>query len=196
MERLTEHDDAVLLNLLRRPNDHTIPAALMVASSSLPKTRVQRTRSSASPPHSPLTRYPLGGLWPKLLLSALVMGLSSFVYAQGISPREILLPRYPEAAQRARMEGIVELDMSVDGGGNVVGLDVLKSACPLLDDTAREAAQQWRFDARAGRLQVTVRFWLEDRGGEACSPGALWLAPGMVTVYGYAEVIDRSDSPL
>ncbi len=26
-----------------------------------PNTRVQRTRSSASPPHSPLTRYPLGG---------------------------------------------------------------------------------------------------------------------------------------
>ena len=27
----------------------------------LPNTRVQRTRSSASPPHSPLTRSPLGG---------------------------------------------------------------------------------------------------------------------------------------
>jgi len=25
-----------------------------------PNTRVQRTRSSASPPHSPLTRHPLG----------------------------------------------------------------------------------------------------------------------------------------
>ena len=27
-----------------------------------PNTRVQRTRSSASPPHSPLTRRPLGDL--------------------------------------------------------------------------------------------------------------------------------------
>ena len=27
----------------------------------MPNTRVQRTRSSASPPHSPLTRHPLGG---------------------------------------------------------------------------------------------------------------------------------------
>ena len=27
----------------------------------MPNTRVQRTRSSASPPHSPLTRRPLGG---------------------------------------------------------------------------------------------------------------------------------------
>jgi hypothetical protein len=32
-------------------------------TATLPNTRVQRTRSSASPPHSPLTRYPLGGAW-------------------------------------------------------------------------------------------------------------------------------------
>jgi hypothetical protein len=30
----------------------------------LPNTRVQRIRSSASAPHSPLTRSPLGGLGP------------------------------------------------------------------------------------------------------------------------------------
>ena len=29
-------------------------------TATLPNMRVQRTRSSASPPHSPLTRYPLG----------------------------------------------------------------------------------------------------------------------------------------
>jgi hypothetical protein len=32
----------------------------------LPNTRVQRTRSSASPPHSPLTRCPLGDVWGKM----------------------------------------------------------------------------------------------------------------------------------
>ena len=32
----------------------------------MPNMRVQRTRSSASPPHSPLTRRPLGGSdWPQ-----------------------------------------------------------------------------------------------------------------------------------
>ena len=30
-----------------------------------PNMRVQRTRSSASPPHSPLTRYPLGSRGPR-----------------------------------------------------------------------------------------------------------------------------------
>ena len=34
--------------------------ALRVRVRALPNMRVQRTRSSASPPHSPLTRYPLG----------------------------------------------------------------------------------------------------------------------------------------
>jgi len=33
----------------------------LLVSLSLPNMRVQRTRSSASPPHSPLTRGPLGG---------------------------------------------------------------------------------------------------------------------------------------
>jgi hypothetical protein len=32
-----------------------------LAINALPNMRVQRTRSSASPPHSPLTRGPLGG---------------------------------------------------------------------------------------------------------------------------------------
>ncbi len=40
----------------------------------LPNRRVQRTRSSASPPHSPLTRYPLGRLIPFVALAALLAG--------------------------------------------------------------------------------------------------------------------------
>ena len=35
-----------------------------VSTNPRPNMRVQRTRSSASPPHSPLTRHPLGGLEP------------------------------------------------------------------------------------------------------------------------------------
>ena len=35
---------------------------LGVSAERPPNTRVQRTRSSPSPPHSPLTRYPLGAI--------------------------------------------------------------------------------------------------------------------------------------
>src|SRR5947208_3309951 len=34
--------------------------SLFCSAARLPNPRVQRTRSSASPPHSPLTRHPLG----------------------------------------------------------------------------------------------------------------------------------------
>jgi Carboxypeptidase regulatory-like domain len=40
----------------------------------LPNRRVQRTRSSASPPHSPLTRYPLGACAIAIALSVSLAG--------------------------------------------------------------------------------------------------------------------------
>src|SRR6476659_2102727 len=43
----------------------------------LPNMRVQRTRSSASPPHSPLTRYPLGGLTLRLVAAVAVAALAA-----------------------------------------------------------------------------------------------------------------------
>ena len=39
----------------------SLEASCHLAGAGAPNTRVQRTRSSASPPRSPLTRYPLGG---------------------------------------------------------------------------------------------------------------------------------------
>src|ERR1700724_1062164 len=42
----------------------------------LPNTRVQRTRSSASPPHSPLTRRPLAGRRLSFTVVALSAGLA------------------------------------------------------------------------------------------------------------------------
>ncbi len=48
-----------------------------------PDARVQRTRSSASPPYSPLTRYPFGVGWKAVLGAALLVCLPAF----GDSPR-------------------------------------------------------------------------------------------------------------
>jgi hypothetical protein len=56
----------------------------------LPNTRVQRTRSSASPPHSPLTRSPLGGLGSMsrrmiepILLTAALLGAARCPGSEG-----------------------------------------------------------------------------------------------------------------
>jgi len=47
----------VIFLLAKRLSELLFPQQTMMAS---PNMRVQRTRSSASPPHSPLTRRPLG----------------------------------------------------------------------------------------------------------------------------------------
>src|SRR5262245_30556500 len=52
-----------------------------------PNMRVQRTRSSASPPHSPLTRYPLGGLARNGSRVAVAAGLATVVLVGCISYR-------------------------------------------------------------------------------------------------------------
>ena len=44
-----------------RPPSPTTSRSLKSVGALPPNKRVQRTRSSASPPHSPLTRHPLGG---------------------------------------------------------------------------------------------------------------------------------------
>jgi hypothetical protein len=63
-----------------------------------PNMRVQRTRSSASPPHSPLTRGPLGGV-SALGLVALAAAAAC---AHSMSTEERMISRSELSAQRAR----------------------------------------------------------------------------------------------
>jgi len=53
-------DDRCLLHGDRKSAEAT-EQMIRICQAEPPNMRVQRTRSSASPPHSPLTRYPLGG---------------------------------------------------------------------------------------------------------------------------------------
>ena len=109
-----------------------------------PNTRVQRTRSSASPPRSPLTRCPLGGAKSHVaaLLSCLLVGMAGgrFDEIVGWSCRQSgteaesplmssatelqapvlthrVEPRYPEYIRRARCEG------QGRAAGEIVGTD-------------------------------------------------------------------------
>ena len=47
-------------------------------------------------------------------------------------------PSYPEAARKARMEGVVILEAIITANGNVEDVKVLKSVNPLLDAAAPE----------------------------------------------------------
>ncbi len=70
-------------------------------------------------------------------------------------------PGYPEAARKARMEGVVILEAIITASGSVEDVKVLKSVNPLLDSSAVRAVQQWRYkpatlNGRAVRVYLTV----------------------------------------
>ncbi|MGH9364212.1 MAG: TonB family protein [Thermoanaerobaculia bacterium] len=70
-------------------------------------------------------------------------------------------PTYPEAARKARMEGVVILEAIITATGSVEEVRVLKSVNPLLDASAVRAVQQWRYrpatlNGRAVRVYLTV----------------------------------------
>jgi len=72
-------------------------------------------------------------------------------------------PTYPEAARKARMEGVVILEAIITASGSVEEVKVLKSVNPLLDASAVRAVQQWKYrpatlNGRAVRVYLTVTF--------------------------------------
>jgi len=54
------------------------------------------------------------------------------------------VPVYPDIAMRARIGGMVILEATIDAGGRVTNVRVLRSV-PLLDQAAIDAVRQWEF---------------------------------------------------
>jgi protein TonB len=70
-------------------------------------------------------------------------------------------PGYPEAARKARQEGIVVLEAIIAASGSIEDVRVVKSAGVLLDSAAEEAVRRWRYrpatlNGRAVRVLLTV----------------------------------------
>lgn len=81
--------------------------------------------------------------------------------------KERVEPVYPEAARKARMQGVVILEAIITADGNVADVKVLKSINPLLDSAAERAVSRWLYRPATlnGRavsvyLTVTVNFQL------------------------------------
>jgi periplasmic protein TonB len=84
------------------------------------------------------------------------------------TPRKLVhvAPRYPELAQRAGLQGTVELECVIDPTGAVAEISVLSGAT-LLRDAAVEAVRKWRYTPTRLNgvpvpivMTVTVRFSL------------------------------------
>jgi protein TonB len=72
-----------------------------------------------------------------------------------------ILPDYPEAAQRAGIEGVVVLKATIDARGLLHDLRVLRGVDPLLDEAALAAVRKWRFrPATRGGRPVQVDYVL------------------------------------
>jgi periplasmic protein TonB len=81
--------------------------------------------------------------------------------------KERIEPVYPEAARKARMQGVVILEAIITADGAVADVKVLKSINPLLDSAAERAVSRWVYRPATlnGRavsvyLTVTVNFQL------------------------------------
>jgi periplasmic protein TonB len=85
-------------------------------------------------------------------------------------PREIsrVQPQYPEAARKARLQGIVILEAIITKSGSVESVRILRGLNPLLDSAAMQAVSRWKYEPATfnGRtvpvyLTVTVTFKLQ-----------------------------------
>jgi protein TonB len=84
------------------------------------------------------------------------------------APRKIVdvAPAYPLLARQSQVEGVVILEATIDAGGQVQAVQLLRSA-PLLDQAALEAVRQWRYEPATLNgepvpviMTITVRFAL------------------------------------
>ena len=61
----------------------------------------------------------------------------------------------PEIAKRLHVEGVVKMEVTVDGEGKVLDVKAV-SGNHTLSDAAEDAVRKWRFAAGSGEEKVTV----------------------------------------
>jgi protein TonB len=78
-------------------------------------------------------------------------------------------PSYPELARRAGLEGVVELEISIDTTGRVTDVEVVRGLPLGLSEAAADAVRRWSFRparTRAGpvasRRMIRMRFMLQE----------------------------------
>lgn len=145
--------------------------------------------------------------WRVCLGFALILGLRPEAGAQGprtppvtgatpsiTAPALVshVVPPYPQIAQSARVEGVVELAVRLAADGRVADVRVNRSQ-PLLDQAAIDALRQWRFapsSDKSASVVVEFRFSLHEpsrypRPAAFRQPLPSWIPENFAFVYKY-----------
>jgi TonB family protein len=75
-------------------------------------------------------------------------------------------PDYPPAARKARLQGLVQVQLTIQPDGSVSDLFVVRSAHPVLDQLVLDALAQWKYEpytpvnGKLEKLQLPMIFEL------------------------------------
>jgi TonB family protein len=86
---------------------------------------------------------------------ALLLTLSIPSRAEERAVKMRVAPVYPEMAKRMRISGVVQLEVTVDASGKVIGAKPV-SGNRMLSDAAQEAVAKWKFEPGAGVATMVV----------------------------------------
>jgi len=93
-------------------------------------------------------------------------------------PIKIVKPSYPEIARKAKVEGVVILNVRTDEYGRVVRAKILRGKDPLLNDAAIDAVKQWIYEPfilngkpRQVVFTATVQFKLKQEKDKDAAKG-------------------------
>lgn len=77
------------------------------------------------------------------------------------TPLKRVAPVYPPQAQRAGVQGFVEVELTVDASGKVASVSVVDAKpARTFEAAATRAVKQWQFAPGGGRGKVRVDFTL------------------------------------
>ena len=161
-----------------------------------PNKRVQRTRSSASPPHSPLTRGPLGGWGRLLLLVPGVFAVILFPACQSIGGHWYFLTkkyatRVECAASKADTAAQIKVAVCDQDGGYLPAADFSLTGGVVCE--TRDYQTDWRgvytADVEPGPWEVAVHFVPFARGSTS-----LDVRPGEVCTVTFFLTVNTQDS--
>jgi protein TonB len=92
------------------------------------------------------------------LLSGLAFGQKKLTHGEAVANAQSRVnPAYPASAKQLRLEGSVEIEVSISESGAVEKAEAV-SGNPILARAAVDAVKQWKFKSFGGPVQAVLQF--------------------------------------